>query len=282
MIGRGRVPFIRPASKDRRRVFDFVSDDTRAITCPWQDPSVAVEDPEIDGVRRVRAPNPSPMTLDGTNTYVVAGWVVDPGPADDLHLKAVVAAADREITGIVLTHSHLDHSEGAATLAERAGDVPVVLPEGGQEVGPFRAIPTPGHSPDHVSLLLGRVCFAGDTVMGTGSVFISPGGGSLSSYLDSLRTLLELDLKVLCPGHGPYVRDPRARLTEYLGHRLERERLLLEALGAGARTEEELIRHAWSDAPGDLYPATALTLRAHLEKLDAEDRLPNDLKPGLL
>lgn len=243
---------------------------------------VPAHDRDPDGVRRVRAPNPSPMTLDGTNTYVVAGWVVDPGPADDVHLNAVDAAADGAIEGIVLTHSHLDHSEAAEPLAERAGGVPIVLPEGGREVGPFRTIATPGHAPEHVCLLFGRVCFAGDTVMGRGSTFIPPGEGSLSSYLDSLRILLELDLNVLCPGHGPYVRDPRAKLNAYLEHRLERERLLLAALEAGARSEDELIRRAWSDAPAALRPATALTLRAHLEKLALEGRLPNDLEPGLL
>jgi glyoxylase-like metal-dependent hydrolase (beta-lactamase superfamily II) len=219
------------------------------------------------------------MTLDGTNTYVVGAWVVDPGPADETHLEAVTAAADRPIEGVVLTHSHADHSEGAEPLAERAGGVPVVLPGDGEQVGPFRALATPGHSPDHVCLLLGRVCFTGDTVLGEGSVLIAPGDGSLASYLDSLRTLLELDLEVLCPGHGPYVRSPRAKLTEYLEHRLERERLLLEALADGARSEEELIRRAWSDAPAALYPATALTLTAHLEKLATEGRLPADLDP---
>jgi len=222
------------------------------------------------------------MTLDGTNTYVVAGWVVDPGPAEEGHIEAVEAAAGGAIEGVVLTHSHPDHSEAAAPLAERAGGVPIVLPDGGAQVGPFRAIATPGHSPDHVCLLLGRLCFAGDTVMGQGSVFIPPGEGSLASYLDSLRVLLELDLEVLCPGHGPYVRDPRAKLREYLEHRLERERLLLDALEGGARSEGELIRRAWSDAPAALYAATSLTLRAHLEKLALEGRLPDDLETGLL
>lgn len=234
-----------------------------------------------DGVRRVRAPNPSPLTLDGTNTYVVAGWVVDPGPAEAGHLLAVQAAAGGPIEGIVLTHSHLDHSEGAEPLAERAGGVPVVLPRDGQEVGPFRTIATPGHAPDHVSLLLGRVCLAGDIVMGEGSVLVSPGEGSLSAYLDSLHRLRALDLEVLCPGHGPYVWDPRAKLDEYLEHRLERERRLLEALDAGARTEDDLLRRAWSDAPAALRPAAALTLRAHLQKLGEDGRLPDGLEPGL-
>ena len=239
------------------------------------------------GVIRVRAQNPSPLTLDGTNTYIAAGWVVDPGPADERHLDAVLSAVDGAIEGIVLTHSHADHSEGAGPLAERAG-AEVVLPAGGDELGPFRVIATPGHSADSVCLLWEtdakdsasvpnpsrRVGFTGDTVLGEGSVFIAPGEGSLAAYLDSLRALRELDLEALCPGHGPYVNDPRAKLDEYISHRLERERVLLEALETGARTEDELLDRAWSDAPAHLRPAAALTLRAHMEKLEAEGRLP--------
>ncbi len=230
---------------------------------------------------RVRADNPSPLTLDGTNTYVVAGWVVDPGPDASGHLDSVVEAAGGRVEGIVLSHSHPDHSEGAKSLAARVGGAPVVLPVEGEQVGPFRALGTPGHSADHVSLLYdGGVCFTGDTVLGRGSVFIAPGEGSLSAYLDSLWRLRALDLEVLCPGHGPYVWDPAAKLDEYLAHRLQRERLLVEALDAGARTEEELLDRAWSDAPAGLRPAAALTLRAHLEKLDEEERLPGDLTIG--
>ena len=108
--------------------------------------------------------------------------------------------------------------------------MPVVLPVDGEEVGPFRALGTPGHSADSVCLLFGDVCFTGDTVLGTGSVFIAPGEGSLSAYLDSLRRLRELDLSVICPGHGPYVWDPAAKLDEYISHRLDRERRLVDAL----------------------------------------------------
>ena len=232
---------------------------------------------------RVRAPNPSAMTLDGTNTYVVGGWVVDPGPVHQGHLQAVRGAVDGPIEGIVLTHSHPDHADGAEPLSKQLGGVSVVLPRDGQEVGPFRTIATPGHAPDHVSLLApGGTCFVGDLVMGEGSVFIDPGEGSLSDYLASLRRLRGLDLEVLCPGHGPNVWDPRGKLDQYLAHRLERERLLLDALAAGARTEEELLDRAWSDAPAALRPAAALTLRAHLHKLAEEGRLPKDLAEALL
>ncbi|HEX6582137.1 MAG TPA: MBL fold metallo-hydrolase [Thermoleophilaceae bacterium] len=224
------------------------------------------------GVTRIRAPNPSPLTLDGTNTYVVQGWVVDPGPAIPSHLDAVRRAANDSIEGVVLTHSHSDHAEGASLL-----DAPVVLPSDRECVGPFTAVATPGHSADSVCLIFGRACFTGDTVLGSGSVFIAPGEGSLSAYLDSLRRLRELDLEVLCPGHGPYVRDPAAKLDEYISHRLDRERRLIEALDSGLRTRDELLDAVWSEAPAELRPAAALTLAAHLEKLNEENRLPPDV-----
>jgi glyoxylase-like metal-dependent hydrolase (beta-lactamase superfamily II) len=217
----------------------------------------------------VRAPNPSPLTLEGTNTYLAHGWILDPGPAIESHVAAVRRAADDGIEGVVLTHSHADHAEAAELFG-----VPVVLPDDGDEVGPFRVIGTPGHSADSVCLLMGGVCFTGDTVLGTGSVFIAPGEGSLSAYLDSLRRLRSLDLEVLCPGHGPYVWDPAAKLDEYMEHRLDRERRLLDALDAGLRSEDELLSAAWPEVPAELRGAAALTLRAHLEKLSEERGLP--------
>ncbi len=235
-------------------------------------------DPDPAGVVRVRAPNPSPMTLDGTNTYAVAGWVIDPGPNDSGHLGAVLDAAGGTLEGVVLTHTHPDHSEGAEPLAALAGGVPVVLPGEGDTVGPFTAIATPGHAPDHVCLLLGDVCFAGDLVMGVGSVFIGGGEGSLSAYLDSLRRVRALDVEIIAPGHGPYVRDPAAKIDEYVAHRLHREQLLLDALAAGARTDDALLDHAWQDVGPELRFAAKLTMRAHLAKLAEEGRLPSGFR----
>jgi glyoxylase-like metal-dependent hydrolase (beta-lactamase superfamily II) len=227
---------------------------------------------EPPGVVRVRARNASPLTLDGTNSYLVGAWIVDPGPSDPVHVDAIRQASGGRIEGVVLTHSHADHSGSAEEFG-----VPVSLPADGEEIGPFRAIATPGHSADSVSLLAGRACFTGDTVLGAGSVFIPPGEGSLAAYLASLRRLMELDLEVLCPGHGPYVWNPQAKLDEYMAHRLDRERRLVAAIDGGLRNRDELLDAVWSDAPAELRPAAALTLAAHLEKLRDEGRLPPDV-----
>jgi glyoxylase-like metal-dependent hydrolase (beta-lactamase superfamily II) len=143
-------------------------------------------------------------------------------------------------------------------------------------VGPFRTFATPGHAPEHVALLAGRALFTGDTVLGTGSVFIAPGEGSLSAYLDSLRALRELEADAILPGHGPVVWDPRAKLDEYIEHRLDRERRVIEALDAGAASRDEILDRAWSDVDFGSTPylrlAAGLTLDAHLEKLREDGR----------
>ena len=239
----------------------------------------------VPGVKLVVAPNPSPLTLGGTNTWVVDGWVVDPGPAIAEHVDAVAAIAG-SLRGILLTHSHLDHSESAAQLAARGGGLEVVQPGDGDRVGPFAVFGTPGHSADSVCLLWERVLFTGDTVLGEGSVFIAPGEGSLSAYLDSLERLMGLDLEAICPGHGPVVDDPAAKLREYRDHRLEREGMGVAALDAGARTRDELLDHAWSEVDFTVSPmlraAGAATLAAHLEKLAEEGRLPEGVESAAL
>ena len=224
---------------------------------------------------RIVAPNPSPMTLEGTNTYIVGEgpvYVIDPGPADSDHLAAVRAEADRRggIEGVILTHDHFDHSEGVDALG-----APLLS---GERVGPFEAIPTPGHAPDHVCLLYGRVLFSGDLILGAGSSYVPPDGGSLVAYLESLRRVAALDLELICPGHGPWVTQPAAKISEYLDHRLDRERKLVAALEGGERSRSALLDAAWDDVPAELRPAAAQVMQAHLEKLDVEGRLPSDLR----
>jgi glyoxylase-like metal-dependent hydrolase (beta-lactamase superfamily II) len=127
----------------------------------------------------------------------------------------------------------------------------------------------PGHSDDHLAFVCGRAAFCGDAVLGEGSVFVS---ANLSGYLDGLRRLRELDLAVLCPGHGDPIWDVTGKLDEYIAHRGEREQRLLAALDRGLSSEDELLDAAWADAPANLRPLAAISLRAHLEKLREEGR----------
>lgn len=217
------------------------------------------------------------MTLAGTNTYLYGSdpcTVIDPGPDDAGHLEAVRAAAEERggIGVVLLTHSHGDHAAGA----ERFDDV--VLPPGGEVHGGLRALATPGHAADHVCFLTADgVCFSGDLVLGEGSTFVPPDGGSLAAYMESLRLVQAEAPALICPGHGPWVTDPAAKLAEYVEHRELRERRLLAALERGERSKQALLAEAWSDVPAALRPAAALVMEAHLQKLEAEGRLPADL-----
>jgi glyoxylase-like metal-dependent hydrolase (beta-lactamase superfamily II) len=241
-------------------------------------------------VMRLRADNPGPLTLSGTNTWIVGRdptYVVDPGPALGGHLDRIHAAIEARggLGGVALTHDHEDHSAATDILRQRfpaplaggRGEVDVRL-AGGARFGPFEAISTPGHAPDHFALICNSVCFTGDAVLGEGSVFIAPDPGALAGYLGGLRRLRERELDVLCPGHGPAIWRPRVKLEEYIDHRFERERLLLAALVEGRRSIAELLDAAWSDVPAELRPVAAVSLRAHLDKLADERRLPADLE----
>ncbi|MDQ6806576.1 MAG: MBL fold metallo-hydrolase [Actinomycetota bacterium] len=247
---------------------------------------VVIEVPGHDVVG-IRADNPSPFTLSGTNSWIVGrdpAWVIDPGPALDPHLSALAAELERRggLGGIALTHDHLDHSQAAPALRERfagaplaggRGRVDVVLSPGGR-FGPLEALATPGHAPDHFAFVLDGVAFTGDAVLGEGSVFIAPDPGALAGYLEGLRRLRARELDLMCPAHGPLVPDPVARIEEYLAHRAEREERLLAALAEGKRSVDDLLAAVWSDAPAALRPAAAVTLAAHLDKLADEGRLP--------
>lgn len=253
-------------------------------------------------VVRVLAANPGPLTMSGTNSWVVGrdpAWVVDPGPALAEHLDNLAGELKQRggLGGIALTHDHIDHSEGVAALRERfpaplaaarplegvpkvhtAGDPADVRLRDGTRVGPFEALYTPGHAVDHFALLAGGACFVGDAVLGEGSVFVAPDPGALAGYLKGLERLLERDLDVLCPGHGPPIWTPRERIAEYIEHRLDRECRLVAALAEGHRTTAELLDGAWSDVPAQLRPLAAITLAAHLDKLGEEGRLPDGVE----
>lgn len=234
--------------------------------------------PSHPEIARLVAPNPGPMTHEGTNTYLYGSdpcAVIDPGPDDAGHIEAVRAAGEERggIGLVLLTHSHGDHAAGA----ERLG-VETVLPADGEEHGGLRALATPGHAADHVCFLTADgVCFSGDLVLGEGSTFVPPDGGSLAAYMDSLRRLQAEEIALICPGHGPWIADPAAKLAEYVEHREMRERRLLAALDRGERSRAALLAEVWDDVPDEVRPAAALVMEAHLQKLAAEGRQPADL-----
>jgi glyoxylase-like metal-dependent hydrolase (beta-lactamase superfamily II) len=244
-----------------------------------------VAEPDIE---RLVAPNSGPMTLEGTNTYVVGrdpATVIDPGPADAGHIEAVRAAGEQRggIGVVLLTHSHADHAGGVETLGvepKRPGD--------GETVAGLEALATPGHAADHLCFLLERahpaaaglaICFTGDLILGWGSSIVGPRdfGGSLADYMTSLRRLQPLDLDLLLPGHGPRIEDPSAKIAEYIAHRQEREDRLVAALERGERSRSRLLAEVWDDVPEQLRGPATIAMQAHLEKLADEGRLPSDL-----
>lgn len=238
----------------------------------------------------ITAPNPGPMTLTGTNTYLIGReptLVIDPGPADESHVEIVLEAIESRggHAGIVLTHGHGDHSDSLALMRETA-----VTLEDSLEVGGLRAVATPGHAADHFCLILdrghpahgdesvGRVIFVGDLLLGTGSGLVPPRseGGSLSDYLDSLRKVRDLEPDLLYPGHGPVIEDPTGTIDTYIQHRLDREGRLIDALDSGERSRDKLLDLVWDDVPQELRPAAALAMQAHLEKLIEDGVIGSD------
>jgi glyoxylase-like metal-dependent hydrolase (beta-lactamase superfamily II) len=237
-------------------------------------------------VVRVLAPNPGPYTLEGTNTWVVGpppSIVVDPGPDDEAHLREVAREAGT-IAAIALTHGHPDHAPGAARLAQwsRATVHAYRPPDGGERLREGRAIRsgtvelvpvlTPGHTPDHVAFWLAsdRALFTGDAVLGRGTSVIDPPEGDMVAYLRSLARMLELRPATAYPGHGPVVLDASAKLREYVEHRLERERQIVDALASAERTVDELVSTIYAGYRDDVRPLAARSVVAHLQKLEAD------------
>ena len=241
----------------------------------------------------VRAPNPGPLTLSGTNTWLVGRgptWVVDPGPAIAAHIECVLAQIDARggLAGVALTHGHSDHAGAVAELLERfpaplaaggtlwgtGGEADVALAED-VAFGPLTAIATPGHASDHFAFVGYGACFSGDAVLGEGSVFISPDRGAMSGYLNALARLrARADFTAICPGHGPVVWNADEKLAEYIAHRNDREQRLIAALAAGQRSVSELLDTVWPEVEAPLRGAAAVTLAAHLDKLEEEGALP--------
>jgi len=231
-------------------------------------------------VELILAPNPGPMTLEGTNTYLVGrepAIVIDPGPRDPGHIEAVKAAGEARggIGTVLVTHSHEDHIGGVPLLG-----IEPTRPSDNDTVGPVTALATPGHTEDHLCFQAGQLLFCGDLVLGEGSTIVPPAseGGSLAKYMASLERISKLDLERMYPGHGPAIEDPAAKIAEYVEHRESRDRRLREALERGERSRMTLLREVWDDVPEPLLPAAAFAMQAHVERLEQEGLLaPGEL-----
>lgn len=248
--------------------------------------------------RVVLAPNASPMTLEGTNTYLVGDpssgglVVVDPGPEDPAHLAAVEAAiGDAEVAAVLVTHHHHDHAEaagwaqrwGASLRAHSTDLVPGAAPlrdgdvirAAGVQVA---AIHTPGHASDHLCLRVvdTDVVLSGDHVLGRGSTVVFWPDGDMAAYMASLERLVASPGQRIYPGHGPVVEDPAAKLAEYLAHRREREAEIRRAITDGVDSAAGIVTAVYTDVPDFLHPAAERSVRAVLAMLvDAGEADPS-------
>ncbi|MCC4319359.1 MBL fold metallo-hydrolase [Streptomyces malaysiensis] len=269
---------------------------TYASALPGQPRGGTIGGPATDRAVCVLAPNASLMTLDGTNTWIVAepdsdlAVVIDPGPLDDAHLKEVIATAERagrRVALTLLTHGHPDHAEGAARFAEltrtsvRALDPALRLGDEGLELGDvittggleLRVVSTPGHTADSLSFHLpadGAV-LTGDTVLGRGTTVVAHPDGRLGDYLDSLRRLRSLTVDdgvdTVLPGHGPVLNDARGAVEYYLAHRANRLAQVETAVEDGYGSPAEVVAHVYADVDRSLWPAAELSVRAQLDYL---------------
>jgi len=273
---------------------------------PWPTGTVDQLEPLV---ARVLAPNASPFTFTGTQTYLVGGAdglaVIDPGPDDPDHIAALVAAiAGRSVVAICCTHTHRDHSPGAAPLAALTGapiigcaalhissdaprvDVPFdklyapdrVLNHGEQISGPgwtLTAVATPGHTSNHLCFALEETAalFTGDHVMGWSTSVVVPPDGDMGDYMASLTLLHEREDRVYYPAHGPQVDNPRQLVRGMVGHRRQRERQILRLLEDEPRAIEALVPLMYKGVAQFLWPAAAQSVHAHLIELGRQGRV---------
>ncbi|MER6473353.1 MBL fold metallo-hydrolase [Streptomyces collinus] len=269
---------------------------TDAAALPGQPRGAVRTGPATERAVNVLAPNASAMTLDGTNTWILAepgselAVVIDPGPLDDAHLRNVVDTAEeagKRIALTLLTHGHPDHAEGAGRFAEltgtrvraldpvlRLGDEGLaagdVITVGGLEL---RVVPTPGHTSDSLCFHLpaDRAVLTGDTILGRGTTLVAHPDGRLGDYLDSLRRLRSLTVDdgvhTVLPGHGPVLEDAQGAVEFYLAHRAHRLAQVETAVEDGHRTAQQVVAHVYADVDRSLWPAAELSVRAQLDYL---------------
>lgn len=244
----------------------------------------------------VLCPNPGPMTLEGTNTWVVGEpgssevAVIDPGPLDEQHLETVlgyVASTGRRVALTLLTHHHLDHAESADRFHELTGAPVRAFGRGHDDIRPGElirvgglevlAVETPGHTADSYSFVLpaDNTLLTGDTILGRGTTVVAWPDGHLESYLESLHRIEELTragtVTSLLPGHGPFVDDAASVVDFYLRHRAERLDQVRAAVAAGDETARQVVERVYADVPREVWPAAELSVQAQLEYLREHD-----------
>lgn len=248
----------------------------------------------------VLAPNPGPMTLDGTNTWVLIepggsqALVIDPGPLDEGHLERVLAVATdagARITETILTHGHHDHAEAAPRFAELTGSRLRAVGRGHDDLSDgdvlrageleVRVVATPGHTSDSISFALAadHALLTGDTVLGRGTTVVAHPDGELAAYLHSLDRIRDLtgggEVTTILPGHGPTVGDAAGMVAYYRSHRRERLEQVRQALTDGAAGEDDpvegVLRRVYADVPQEVWPAARMSIRAQVEYLRGRD-----------
>jgi len=265
------------------------------------------------GIRRVIANNPGPFTFHGTGTYILGTGnvaVIDPGPDDEEHIGAILAALDGEtISHILVTHTHMDHSPGCRPLQALTGaptyaygphgagklEQGVQVEEGGDmDFAPdhlvkhgdiiqggdwtVECVYTPGHTSNHMCFALQeqKALFTGDHVMGWSTSIISPPDGDMAAYMQSLELLLERDDAVSWPTHGPSIIDPKTHVRAYIAHRIEREEQILKCIDEGTHSIRDMVPLMYRDTPEFMYPAAARSVLAAMENLLRKNQVVAD------
>ena len=262
------------------------------------------------GIRRVIANNPGPFTFHGTGTYILGTGkvaVIDPGPDDEAHIDAILAALPgEEVSHILVTHTHMDHSPGCRPLRAKTGaptyaygphgagkmEQGVQVEEGGDmdfepdhlvthgdiirgEDWTVECVYTPGHTSNHLCFALQeqKALFTGDHVMGWSTSIISPPDGDMADYMQSLELLLERDDEIYWPTHGPSIIDPKTHVRAYIDHRLEREQQILACIDQGTYQIREMVPLMYRDTPEFMYPAAARSVLAAMENLVRKEQV---------